>query len=243
MKFQLIIRGRNCTKYVKKCLDSVLAQTHKDWKATVCLDAPTDNSYEKAIKYTKDKRISVYRNKKRLGVAHNMVETIMLAAPDDTDILAIVDADDEIPKNALHMVNKEYEKNPLLRLTYGSFWRLDKKRRTKTSRRYKSNVSVRKQDWHGSHLKTFRYDLYKRIPHRYFKHDNNNKWFMAASDLALMFPLFDLLGVDRYKTHTKYVKEITYKWNRTSDKTRGHEQYRNKQLIKKKKPLKRLEHV
>ena len=241
MHFQLIIIGRNCTDYIKACLRSVLAQTHTDWKATVCLDAPTDDSYRKAKKFTKDNRIKVHKNKKRLGVSGNLVKTIELADPKDSDVIAIVDADDEIPSNALEIVKKEYVKNPQLVLTYGSFKRLDKKRKTKTSRRYKNNINIRKQDWHGSHLKTMKYSLYKHVDTSYYFKHSNGKWFQAASDLALMFPLFDLIGVGRYPTHTKHIRKITYRWNRTQDKTRGNLQYRNKKLIHKKTPAKRLD--
>jgi len=96
MRFHFIIRGHNCAPYIKECLDSIIAQTHKDWVAMVCLDAPTDNSYEKAIKYTKDRRIRVFRDKERLGVAGNLWRAMYLAAPSDNDIIAIVDADDTI---------------------------------------------------------------------------------------------------------------------------------------------------
>lgn len=242
MKFVLIVRGFNCAPYIKECLRSIQAQTHKDWVATVCLDAPSDNSYEIAVKYTKDSRIRVCRNKKRLGVAHNLIHTIMLAAPSDNDIIAIVDADDVIIPTALEIANKEYIKNHNLQLTYGSFWRMDKKRRTKTSKRYKDNKSVRKQGWHASHLKTFKYKLFTFIGKAYFKKDDKT-WFNAASDIALMLPLFDLIGVDRYKTHTKWIRKTIYHWRRTPLKTRGHDQFKNKKLIRKKKPLERLEEL
>jgi len=245
MRFSIIIRGRDCAKYIKECLDSIIAQTHKDWVATVCLDSPTDNSYEKAIKYTRDRRIRVFRNRKRLGVAGNLVETMMLAAPSDDDIIAVVDADDAITPKSLERRNKAYVKNHNLQLTYGSFWRMDYKRRTKTSRRYRNGVSVRKQTWHGSHLKTFKYSLYKLIPVDYFKYKRKNSnhvvWFEAASDIALMLPLFDLIGVDRYKTHTKWFRDTDYLWRRTDKKTRGHDQFRCKKIAKKKTPLERLE--
>jgi len=167
-----------------------------------------------------------------------------LAAPSDNDIIAIVDADDTIIPTALEIVNKEYVKNHNLQLTYGSFWRMDKKRRTKTSKRYKNNVSVRKQDWHGSHLKTFKYKLFTTISVDYFKYkkkSNHVVWFEAASDIALMLPLFDLIGVDRYKTHTKFIRKEIYHWRKTPLKTRGHDQFRCKKIAKKKKPLERLE--
>ena len=246
MTYHFIIRGYNCAPYIKECLNSILAQTHRDWVATVCLDAPTDNSYEKAIKFTKDRRIKVYRNRKRLGVAGNLIETIQLAAPSNDDVLVIVDADDRIIPRALEIVNNEYCKNKYLQLTYGSYWRMNFKRRTKTSKPYKNNKSVRKQSCHGSHLKTVKYSLFKHIPIDYFKKiekgTDNVVWFNAASDIALVLPLWDLIGVDRYKTHTKWIKKPIYIYRgKTFPKIRGSDQFKNKKLIYKKKPLERLE--
>lgn len=247
MTYHFIIRGYNCAPYIKECLRSIQAQTYKNWIATLCLDAPTDNSYEKAIKFIEDQRIRVFRNKKRLGVAHNLIETINLASPSDDDILVIVDADDSIVPKALEIVNKEYCKNQNLQLTYGSYRRMDLNgKRTKTSKPYKNNISVRKQDWRGSHLKTIKYSLFKHIPKDYFKKTEkktgNVVWFQAASDLALMLPCFDLIGADRYKTHTKWIKKPIYNYRgKTFPKIHGAEQYKNKKLIYKKMPLERLE--
>lgn len=234
INFKVIIRGRNCKAYIHDCLNALLKQTYGNWSATIILDAPEDESYKTVKEYEKNKQIKIFLNKKRKGVAANIYKGIKLACAEDEDVIVIYDADDELTKDALATVAKAYKNNKIL-ATYGSYWRFDIKRKTKTSKPYNKNKPIRKQKWHGSHLKTFKYKLYKHLPKEYLK-DSNGEWYQAASDLALMIPLLELAGLDR----TKHIKKCIYKWRRTPFKTRGHLQKRCKKEIYKKKPLQRV---
>ena len=237
-RFQVIIRGRNCRKYISACLKSLRKQSYDNWLATVILDAPTDGSESIACKYaSKDSRISVYVNKKRKGLSANMWRGMKYANAKPEDVIAWLDADDELPSDALKTVSKVYGKNNLL-ATHGSYWRMDLKRRTKMSRAYKK--SVRKESWRGSHLKTFKYKLMAFFPKKYLK-DKKGKWYQASSDVALMIPILELAGLDR----VKFIRKITYKWRMTpdaiyKDKTGAKLQLKNKREIMAKKPLKRV---
>ncbi len=240
MRFQIIIRGRNCKKYISDCLKSLRGQSYANWLATVILDAPTDGSESIACRYaTLDSRICVYVNKKHKGVAANMWHGMKLADAGPEDVIAWLDADDELPGGALKIVAKAYEKKPELLATHGSYWRMDLKRRTKMSRAY--NKSVRKESWRGSHLKTFKHKLMEHFPKKYLK-DKRGKWYQASSDVALMIPVLELAGLDR----VKFIRKYTYKWRMTSsaiykDKTGAKLQLKNKREIMAKKPLRRVE--
>ena len=234
-RFQVIIRGRNCKKYLSACLKSLRAQSYTNWLATVVLDAPTDGS---KVKYA-DKRIRVHVNKKRLGVTANIWRGLKYAEAEPEDVIAILDADDELYKSALKLVAKTYEKRPKLLATYGSYYRTDLKRRTRTSKPY-NKKSVRKQPWHGSHLKTFKYKLMEHFPKSYLK-DSKGKWYQASSDIALMIPILELAGLDR----TKHIHRCIYKWRKTPQtifaNAKGRKlQLKNKKEIMAKKPLKRV---
>ncbi len=240
MRFQVIIRGRNCKKYISACLKSLLKQSYANWMATVVLDAPTDDSEKVAFKYV-DERISVHVNKKRLGLSANIWNGIKLANAKPEDIVVIFDADDELDKGALKTVAKAYEKRPTLLATHGSYRHIGRKRRTKISKAYSKKKSVRKQPWRGSHLKTFKYKLMDYFPKSYLK-DKKGKWYMASSDIALMIPILELAGLDR----TKFISKIIYKWRKTPDtiykNKKGYRlQQKNKKEIYAKKPLKRVE--
>ena len=237
MHFSIIMRGRNCQDYIKKSLKCLINQTYTNWSATIILDAPEDDSYKIAKKIVKDDdRFKLFKNKKRMGVAYNMWYGVKRSNATNGDVIAWYDADDELPPKSLKIVSKVYKKNPKIALTYGSFWRLDKKKKTKTSRPLKKNVPVRRQKWHLSHLKTCKYELFQHLPIDCLK-DSWGNWFQAASDVATMVPLSELAGPDR----CQHVPEITYLWNMTKHKTKGHMQKRAKDEIYKKTPLKRLE--
>jgi cellulose synthase/poly-beta-1,6-N-acetylglucosamine synthase-like glycosyltransferase len=241
IRFQVIIRGYNCKKYLADCLESLIAQVYTNWKATLILDHPKDGSVKVAYKYaSKDPRITLYVNKKRKGLACNMWRGMKYAKADDEDVFAWLDADDELPKLALKMVAHEYEKREELLVTHGSYKHLGKRGRTRMSRAYRKGTPIREQKWRGSHLKTFKAKMFKHFKKRYLK-DKNKKWYMASSDVALMIPILEMAGLKRIK----FIKKITYKWRPTpdtiyKDKEGKALQLKNKKEILKKKPLKRV---
>ena len=53
-KISIIIPVYNTAKYLKRCLDSVLAQSYKDFEMVIINDGSTDNS-EQIINEYKDK--------------------------------------------------------------------------------------------------------------------------------------------------------------------------------------------
>ena len=69
MKFSIIIPVYNVEKYLRQCLDSVLAQTYPDWEAICVNDGSTDSSPAILKEYAdKDKRIKVI-HQSNMGVS------------------------------------------------------------------------------------------------------------------------------------------------------------------------------
>lgn len=202
VEFIVVIRGRNCEKYVQKCLDSLIKQTYPHWRAMVVLDEPTDNSVKIVREYVDRRdRILMYVNTKRLGLCHNMYFAIRwsncILRPTENTVMAILDADDRLSKAALARVAKVYEKHPETLITHGSYVKLSKNRKTKISKPYPKSGNVRKLPWRASHLKTVKWSVLKHIKEDWFKH--KDKWLPAASDLALMFPCIELAGLKRVR--------------------------------------------
>ena len=80
----------NAEKYLALCIDSVLAQTHKNWELILIDDGSTDKSLEIALSY-KDKRIRVLSdglNKKLPARLNEIIEVSQY------DYIARMDADD-----------------------------------------------------------------------------------------------------------------------------------------------------
>ena len=61
-----------------------------------------------------------------------------------------------------------------------------------------------------SHLKTFKYHLFKKI-NRTDLLDNNGKHFTMAGDLALMLPMLEMAAFK-----SKFISDILYVYNRSN---------------------------
>jgi len=232
--FVIVIRGRNCAPYLRKCFNSLVNQTRQDWRAHLILDAPTDNSVEvaKAIvaeKHIGDKVALTVRPKRR-GLSYNMWHGIHEASPSPEDIVGILDADDRLYPDALKIVAEKYTSEKVL-LTYGSYKKLSKGRRTRISQAYKSGLKVRRVGWHASHFKTFKYKLFELLPKEEMQF--KGMWLPAASDVALMLPLIELAGLNR----CKHIHKLIYLWrDKTPHKTDRKMQLRCEAIVRAKKP-------
>lgn len=236
----VVIRGRNCAKYLRKCLTSLFEQTYTEWRAMIVLDAPEDNSVAVARKFCdEDRRLHMYVNETHKGLGQNMwfaikwTYAILRLVPED--ILAILDADDILHEKALGKVAKTYAKHPDCLITYGSYIKVSKGRKTRISREYPKDAKVRKYQWHASHLKTFKAKLVPYIEQDWFIH--KEKWIPCASDVALMLPLMELVGLKR----CRHISKGIYFWRDTAkDRKSREKQIKWEKIIRAKPCLREL---
>jgi len=254
-RFFLLIRGRNCEKYAKKCLSSIKAQTIAKHEHVIILDAPTDNT-EKVVRAFKfnSKHTSPYVWTARQGLAWNMWFGIKKIAEhqtvhqpygdgkgdscliNDEDVVAVVDLDDWLPNNALSTVRKVYDKHPNCLVTYGSYIKVSKGRKTKISKPYPVGADVRKHKFHASHLKTIKWKVLKNLPVDCLK-DKNGNWLQAASDVAMIIPCMEMAGLE----NCYHVSTPTYYWrDNTPHKTNRALQIKCEKIVRAKKKLGRL---
>lgn len=85
----------NKEKYIRRCIDSILNQTYRDFEIIIVDDCSTDNSINLI---PKDNRIKIYKNDKNLGCGANRLKTIQLATG---DYYCFIDADDWIEQDYL----------------------------------------------------------------------------------------------------------------------------------------------
>lgn len=74
----ICIPTHNRAHYIRDTIQSVLAQTYKNFELLICDDASTDDTQE-IIKSFTDKRITVVKNKKNLGYIKTMNKCTQLA--------------------------------------------------------------------------------------------------------------------------------------------------------------------
>jgi glycosyltransferase involved in cell wall biosynthesis len=88
----IITPNYNCERFIAQTIESVLAQTYKNWEMLIVDDCSTDGSYEETLKYAaKDNRIKVYRMEQNSGAAVCRNKAIELS---HGDYLAFLDSDD-----------------------------------------------------------------------------------------------------------------------------------------------------
>ena len=69
MKISVIIPVYNVERYIARCLDSILAQSFRDFEVVIVDDCGTDNSMMIVEQYaSKDDRFVVRHNKQNMGL-------------------------------------------------------------------------------------------------------------------------------------------------------------------------------
>ncbi len=82
----------NCSSTLKEALDSLYAQTSKDFEIILCEDGSQDNTYEVAAKYaTTHANIVLLRNEKNMGLNYTLNKCIEAASG---EFMARMDGDD-----------------------------------------------------------------------------------------------------------------------------------------------------
>jgi len=70
----------NGEKYLEQALDSILAQTYKDFELIISDNASTDKTQQICLKYAaKHNRIRYYRNKENIGASNNFNRVFLLS--------------------------------------------------------------------------------------------------------------------------------------------------------------------
>jgi glycosyltransferase involved in cell wall biosynthesis len=146
-KVSVTVRVYNMEQWLPECLDSVIAQTTKDWECIIIDDASTDSSGAIADDYAnRDKRFRAVHNEANqyLAEAHNTA----MAVAHGRYILPL-DADDMLTPTALETLSGALDGDRSLHIAYG-------------------NVEFMESDgrrWHSGWPVEFRYDYQLRRGH------------------------------------------------------------------------------
>lgn len=208
---KILIVGGPVERYIDRCLSSISKQHYNNWEAQVVLDPYGDKSIELAQKWISDK-IHLHVNNEKLFAIPNLLKAAELLKPKDNDILITVDADDWLLEDkALDIIVQYYERFPSLLLTHGSWVPYPLIPRNTNNAPYERvhfETNIRRYDWRASHLRTFKYILWKNIKDEDLR-DQNGDYFQSAWDLALMWPMLEMATYDR----VKFVPELLYVYN------------------------------
>ena len=112
----VILTIYNRENYIKRCIESIIAQKFKDWELIAIDDGSEDNSYKIMKNYASQyNNIDVYRQENRkLAISRN--RGISLAT---TKYLTFIDSDDEYAEDHLERRIKFMKSNPYIDLIHG----------------------------------------------------------------------------------------------------------------------------
>lgn len=202
-KILLVITGWNCEKYVKRCIDSVKAQTYKNYVVAIVNDGSNDNTYN-IIKDNINTKETLFINFNINMGAFNAREHAIMRS-EDFDIIALLDMDDALLPNALALVAKKYENENIL-MTYGN-WKNQHGKPCHIDIKYSDEIHVnrdyRKDVFRCTHLRTFKKELYFAID----KEKLINLEYYCDTDL--FFTMQEMCGRERMAV----IEEIIYIYN------------------------------
>ena len=118
MRFSIIIPVYNVEKYIRRCMDSLVNQTFRDYELIIIDDESPDNSIEIAKSYASadPDRIRIFHQKNtRQGGARN--HGVSLARG---EYLLFVDSDDYVSPYLLEVVDRRLRETPCDILVFGS---------------------------------------------------------------------------------------------------------------------------
>ena len=242
-RYKIIVPFYNAERWLPKCIKSIKRQNYKNYECILVDDVSTDNSYEMAKKnIAGDPRFKLIRSKEKNFALKNISNSIDASKCNDEDIIILLDGDDWFSSSCvLSHLNKVYDDKDSL-MTYGSYIYFPYSQKGVEPSEYPQEVidsnRYREDRWRASHLRTFKYSIWKKIDKDDLK-DNNNKFYKMTYDQAIMLPLLEMSG-DR----ATYISDILHVYNKANplnvDKLKAEEQSRLAVEIRQKEKYKRL---
>lgn len=112
IKYSFIVPVYNTEKYLKKCLDSLVNQTYKDFEIIVVNDGSTDKSSSIFSKYQKKYKNIIVINKENEGLSMARNRGVQKSSG---KYIIFVDSDDYVSNKLLEEVDKKIDDSDILR--------------------------------------------------------------------------------------------------------------------------------
>ena len=196
--FKIIVCCYNVEKWVTTTIKSIKNQTYRNFECIVVDASSTDGTVDKIRQSIEgDSRFKLTINEDRKYPLQNQFDVFKNWDAGDEDIVVTVDGDDWLYNNqVLQYINDVYTENNIT-LTYGSY--VSYPQGTKSQlRMYPENIidgtDYRNYDFLSSHLRTFKYKVFKHLKKDDLLSSWDNNFYTKAGDYALMIPLLEISG-------------------------------------------------
>lgn len=122
-KISIVLPVHNGSVYIADSINSILAQTYKNWELIIVDDCSTDSTPEIIRHYTEsDSRIIIYRNERNLGLPNSLNAGFSLASG---DYYTWTSDDNLYLPEALEKMIDVLEKEPEFLMVYADFTIID----------------------------------------------------------------------------------------------------------------------
>jgi glycosyltransferase involved in cell wall biosynthesis len=226
-KFKIIIPSYNNESWIEPNLASIINQTYTNYEVLYIDDASTDETYSQVSQIVGDlPNWKIIRNESNMRRGYNVSpqnSNVVDFITDDEDVVVFIDGDDWLyDDNVLENLNKYYNDNDPW-MTYGKFIcypssNLGYPQNTHYPEAVHEDNMYRRDTWRASHLRTFKWHLYKQIKKEDQIYSKTGEYYFHAEDLATSFPCLEMSPENKIGV----VDFITYVFNETpSNRERG----------------------
>lgn len=216
MDVTVIVPAFNSEPWIERCLASITAQSRTNYRCIVIDDASTDETYKLCRRSIRgDRRFVLWRRPRRSYALANIDLAIRSPEVGDNHIVVLVDGDDWLSSDdSLQSVCETYGEHSCW-MTYGCFIDYPGGKAGKRGGPYPPSVvaanSYRTHPWLGSHLRTFRAGLYRRISRPYITDPRSGLLYTVTWDMAIMFPMLEMSG-----PRAQHIDNVLYVYNRNN---------------------------
>ncbi len=240
-KIIVLVPLYNVGFFIDECINSLVTQCYINYEIVILDDCSDDNAVERLP--SEYAALKILKSSTRRYAMANLFHGLKSIDCSDEAIILIVDGDDYLYHNyVFKMINFFYEKKKCL-LSYGQYYTTSNHMGHCTSYTHEEFSKLRQLDWRASHLKTFKYKLFKELvlqdPQVIAFKDEKGSFFEMTSDVALMHPLMEIAGHE----NCYFVEDVSYIYRHhpQNDSNRNIELQRSTEdVIKKKAPFKRV---
>ena len=233
-RFVITIPFYNAEKYIEECLNSVISQNYKNFRAIVVDDCSTDDSWNIAKNTIRgeEKFFVMIKNKTRVGSPlSNIIKATNLPFVQPEDVIVNLDGDDALSDSDVLFDLLCVYNNSEIWATFGQSVPFS---RTffYASMPFRNTTLYRESGvWNYSHLRTYKKWLFDKIKDEDLR-DKDGEYYKRAGDCALIYPIVEMCG----KEHAHCLKRISHFYNDLNEINEGKvnliEQERSKNRIR-----------
>ena len=200
-KFKIVIPSYNNSEWCEYNIASILNQSYTNYEVLYIDDASTDDTYNKVSNLVGDlSNWKIIRNQVNMKRGFNISpynENLKTFLTDDEDILVFVDGDDWLADSEVLFNLNQYYTLHKPWMTYGGMYCYPSQLLAHPQNSHhpdsvhKKN-SYREDLWRASHLRTFKWWLYKKIKKEDLINSKTGEYYFHAEDLATSFPCLEM---------------------------------------------------